>query len=185
MNDNLNTETDKKVSSAKKQPTESVVTDTTAPSKEANVQANVDGATTPTDGSAIGAGNDTEIKIRRAKGSKNVTTGVCHVLATFNNTKVTFTDTKGSVLSWSSSGRCGFKGSRKSTAYAAQVVTTEAGKVAMGHGLKEVSVNVKGPGMGRDAAIRTLQTLGLGVLAIKDVTPVPHNGCRPPKRRRV
>lgn len=125
------------------------------------------------------------LKIKRAKGSKNVTVGVCHVLATFNNTKVVFSDQKGNVLAWSSSGRCNFKGSRKSTAYAAQVVTTEAAKVAMGHGLREVAVEVKGPGMGRDAAIRTLQTLGLTVSSIKDVTPVPHNGCRPPKRRRV
>lgn len=125
------------------------------------------------------------LKIKRAKGSKNVTSGVCHVLATFNNTKVVFSDQKGNVLGWSSAGRCNFKGSRKSTAYAAQVVTTEAAKVAMGHGLREVAVEVKGPGMGRDAAIRTLQTLGLSVSSIKDVTPVPHNGCRPPKRRRV
>ena len=125
------------------------------------------------------------LKIKRAKGSKNISTGVCHILATFNNTKVTFSDVKGNVISWSSSGRCNFKGSRKSTAYAAQVVTTEAGKVALGHGLKEVYVSVKGPGVGRDAAIRSLQNLGLSVLEIKDVTPVPHNGCRPPKRRRV
>lgn len=125
------------------------------------------------------------LKIKRAKGSKNVTVGVCHVLATFNNTKVVFSDVKGNVLSWSSSGRCSFKGSRKSTAYAAQVVTTEAAKIAMGHGVREVSVRIKGPGMGRDAAVRTLQTLGLVVSSIKDVTPVPHNGCRPPKRRRV
>lgn len=125
------------------------------------------------------------LKIKRAKGSKNVTVGVCHVLATFNNTKVVFSDTKGNVLSWSSSGRCSFKGSRKSTAYAAQVVTTEAAKIAMGHGVREVSVRIKGPGMGRDAAVRTLQTLGLVVSSIRDVTPVPHNGCRPPKRRRV
>ena len=125
------------------------------------------------------------LKIKRATGSKNISTGVCHVLATFNNTKVSFTDVKGNVISWCSSGRCNFKGSRKSTAYAAQVVTTEAAKVAMGHGLKEVSVELKGPGMGRDAVVRTLQTLGLIVLSIKDVTPVPHNGCRAPKKRRV
>jgi small subunit ribosomal protein S11 len=126
-----------------------------------------------------------EVKIRRAKGSKNITVGICHVLSTFNNTKVTFTDVKGAVISWSSAGRCNFKGSRKSTAYAAQVVTTEAGKMAMGHGLKEISVHLNGPGMGRDAAIRTLQTLGLNVLEIRDVTPIPHNGCRPPKPRRA
>lgn len=126
-----------------------------------------------------------ELKIRKAKGSKNIHTGVCHILATFNNTKVTFTDQSGNVISWSSSGKCNFRGSRKSTAYAAQVVCQDAGKVAMSHGLKEVTVNVKGPGMGRDSAVRALQSLGLHVTAIIDVTPVPHNGCRPPKRRRV
>jgi small subunit ribosomal protein S11 len=125
------------------------------------------------------------LKIKRAKGSKNITVGVCHILASFNNTKVSFSDMHGNVLAWSSAGRCNFKGSRKSTAYAAQVVTTEAAKIAMGHGLREIAVEVKGPGMGRDSAIRTLQTLGLTVLNIRDVTPVPHNGCRPPKRRRV
>ncbi|MDR2844885.1 MAG: 30S ribosomal protein S11 [Puniceicoccales bacterium] len=126
-----------------------------------------------------------EIKIRKAKGSKNITTGVCHVLATFNNTKVTFTDTNGNVISWSTAGRHNFRGSRKSTAYAAQVVCQEAGRVAMSHGLKDVSVKIKGPGMGRDSAIRALQNLGLNVTSILDATPVPHNGCRPPKRRRV
>ncbi|MDX2110883.1 MAG: 30S ribosomal protein S11 [Verrucomicrobiota bacterium] len=127
----------------------------------------------------------TEIKIRRAKGSKNISTGIVHILATFNNTKVTFTDKPGNVISWSSSGKCQFRGSRKSTAYAAQVVTQDAARVAMSHGLKEVEVHVSGPGMGRDSAIRSLQALGLIVTSIIDVTPVPHNGCRPPKRRRV
>ena len=126
-----------------------------------------------------------KVKIKRAKGNKNVTTGVCHISATFNNTKVVFTDVTGKVLSWSSAGRCNFRGSRKSTAYAAQMATTEAAKVAMGHGLKTVSVKVKGPGMGRDAAVRTLPTLGLFVSDIQDVTPIPHNGCPPKKRRRV
>lgn len=126
-----------------------------------------------------------EIKIRRAKGSKNVTAGIAHILATFNNTKVTFTDRQGNVLSWSSSGKCQFRGSRKSTAYAAQVVTQDAARTAMSHGLKEVEVHVSGPGMGRDSAIRSLQALGLAVTSIIDVTPVPHNGCRQPKRRRV
>lgn len=124
-------------------------------------------------------------KIRKAKGSKNVHTGVVHILATFNNTKVTFTDSNGNVISWSSAGKMNFRGSRKSTAYAAQVVCQDAGKVALSHGMKEVTVKVKGPGMGRDSAIRALQSLGLTVLGITDVTPVPHNGCRPPKRRRV
>jgi len=126
-----------------------------------------------------------EIKVRRSKGSKNVHSGVVSILATFNNTKVTFADKSGNVISWSSAGKCGFRGSRKSTAYAAQVLTQDAGRKAMGHGLKEVDVRVKGPGMGRDSAIRALQSLGLNILSITDVTPVPHNGCRPPKRRRV
>ncbi len=129
--------------------------------------------------------NIEQVKVRKAKGSKNITSGICYVVATFNNTKVSFTDIKGNVISWSSSGKCNFRGSRKSTAYAAQVVTQDAGKVAMSHGMKEVLVKVKGPGMGRDSAIRALQSLGFNVSAIVDVTPVPHNGCRPPKRRRV
>jgi len=125
------------------------------------------------------------VKIRRAKGSKNITSGVVNVLATFNNTKVTFTDPGGNVISWSSAGKCNFRGSRKSTAYAAQVVTQDAGRVAMSHGMKEVVVKLKGPGMGRDSAVRALQSLGMIVTEIVDVTPVPHNGCRSPKRRRV
>ena len=129
--------------------------------------------------------NIEQVKVRKAKGSKNITSGICYVVATFNNTKVSFTDIKGNVISWSSSGKCNFRGSRKSTAYAAQVVTQDAGKAAMSHGMKEVLVKVKGPGMGRDSAIRALQSLGFNVSAIIDVTPVPHNGCRPPKRRRV
>lgn len=126
-----------------------------------------------------------EVTIRRAKGSKNVTAGVVHILATFNNTKVTFTDRQGNVISWSSAGKMNFRGSRKSTAYAAQVVTQDAGRAAMSHGLKEVDVRVTGPGLGRDSAVRALQALGLTVLSIVDSTPVPHNGCRAPKRRRV
>jgi small subunit ribosomal protein S11 len=126
-----------------------------------------------------------DLKIRKAKGSKNITVGICNVLATFNNTKVTFTDTRGNVISWASAGKCNFRGSRKSTAYASQVVTQTAGRVAMSHGLKEVIVKLKGPGMGRDSAVRALQALGLIVTDIVDVTPVPHNGCRAPKRRRV
>jgi small subunit ribosomal protein S11 len=126
-----------------------------------------------------------EIKVRRAKGSKNITVGICHILATFNNTKVTITDANGNVISWGSAGRHQFRGSRKSTAYAAQVVCQEAAKLAMAHGLKDISVRVKGPGMGRDSAIRALQVLGLNVTSILDTTPIPHNGCRPPKRRRV
>ena len=126
-----------------------------------------------------------DVKIRRAKGSKNVTLGIVHILATFNNTKVTFSDTLGNTISWSSAGKCNFRGSRKSTAYAAQVVTQDAGRRAMSHGMKEVKVHLKGPGMGRDSAVRSLQSLGFIITTIVDVTPVPHNGCRPKKRRRV
>lgn len=126
-----------------------------------------------------------DLKIRRAKGSKNITSGLCHVLATFNNTMVTFTDKAGNVIARSSSGKCGFKGAKKSTAYAAQIVCQDAAKVALSHGLKEVEVRLKGPGMGRDSAVRALQTLGLAVSSLVDVTPIPHNGCRPRKHRRV
>jgi small subunit ribosomal protein S11 len=124
-------------------------------------------------------------KIVKAKGSKNVHSGVAHVLATFNNTIVTITDQKGNVIGWSSAGKVGFKGSRKSTAYAAQMVAQDASRQAMGHGLKEVEVLVKGPGAGRESAVRALQAIGLDLTVIRDVTPVPHNGCRPPKQRRV
>ena len=124
-------------------------------------------------------------KIVKAKGSKNVSQGIAHVLATFNNTIVSITDQRGAVLGASSAGKVGFKGSRKSTAYAAQLVAQDAARQAMGHGLKEVEVRVKGPGAGRESAIRALQAIGLEITVIKDVTPVPHNGCRPPKARRV
>lgn len=124
-------------------------------------------------------------KIIKAKGSKNVHTGIAHVLSTFNNTIVTITDMKGNVIGWSSAGKVGFKGSRKSTAYAAQMVAQDASRQAMGHGLKEVEVLVRGPGAGRESAVRALQAIGLDLTVIRDVTPVPHNGCRPPKQRRV
>jgi small subunit ribosomal protein S11 len=125
------------------------------------------------------------IKVIKAKGSKNITHGIAHVLATFNNTIVSITDQKGNLLGWSSAGKCGFKGSRKSTAYAAQVVAQDACRQAMGHGVKEVEVRVKGPGSGRESAVRAMQAIGLEITVIRDVTPVPHNGCRPPKQRRV
>ena len=125
------------------------------------------------------------IKIVKAKGSKNVSQGIAHVQASFNNTIVTITDPRGQVIGWSSAGKCGFKGSRKSTAYAAQMVAQDACRQAMGHGLKEVEVRVKGPGAGRESAVRAMQAIGLDVTVIRDVTPVPHNGCRPPKQRRV
>ena len=130
--------------------------------------------------------NDVEKpKIIKAKGSKNIHSGVAHVLSTFNNTIVTITDMNGNVIGWSSAGKVGFKGSRKSTAYAAQMVAQDASRQAMGHGLKEVEVLVKGPGAGRESAVRALQAIGLDLTVIRDVTPVPHNGCRPPKQRRV
>jgi small subunit ribosomal protein S11 len=124
-------------------------------------------------------------KVVKAKGSKNVHSGIAHVLSTFNNTIVTITDMKGNAIGWSSAGKVGFKGSRKSTAYAAQMVAQDASRQAMGHGLKEVEVLVKGPGAGRESAVRALQAVGLDLTVIRDVTPVPHNGCRPPKQRRV
>ena len=124
-------------------------------------------------------------KIIKAKGSKNVHSAYAHVLSTFNNTIVTITDLQGNVIGWSSAGKVGFKGSRKSTAYAAQMVAQDASRQAMGHGLKEVEVLVKGPGAGRESAVRALQAIGLDLTVIRDVTPVPHNGCRPPKQRRV
>jgi small subunit ribosomal protein S11 len=116
---------------------------------------------------------------------KNIESGVAHIKSTFNNTVVTITDVKGNTLSWASAGGVGFKGSRKSTPFAAQIAAEKSAKEAMEHGLKEVEVMVKGPGAGREAAIRSLQAAGLEVNMIKDVTPIPHNGCRPPKRRRV
>ena len=126
---------------------------------------------------------DGEVKIRRAKKCKNISSGICHVLATFNNTKVSISDMGGSTISWSSAGKSNFRGSRKSTAYAAQVAAQDAARAAMAHGMKEVDVQLKGPGPGRDAAVRALQTL-LQVNSIRDVTPIPHNGCRPKKPRR-
>ena len=124
-------------------------------------------------------------KIVKAKGSKNITHGIAHVQATFNNTIVSVTYMRGAVLGWSTAGKMGFKGSRKSTAYAAQMVAQDACRQAMGHGLKEVEVRVKGPGSGRESAVRAMQAIGLEISVIQDVTPVPHNGCRPPKQRRV
>jgi len=125
------------------------------------------------------------VKIRKAKGSKNVTSGFANVLASFNNTIVSITDPKGQVIAWSSAGKCNFRGSRKSTAYAAQIVAQDAARNAMAHGLKDVVIRVSGPGLGRDSAIRALQAIGLEITSIVDVTPIPHNGCRPRKRRRV
>jgi small subunit ribosomal protein S11 len=124
-------------------------------------------------------------KIVRAKGAKNIASGIAHVMATFNNTQVTITDMQGNLIGWSTAGRVGFKGSRKSTAFAAQQAAQDAARQAMSHGMREVEVRVSGPGSGRESAIRALQAIGLEITAIKDVTPVPHNGCRPRKKRRV
>jgi small subunit ribosomal protein S11 len=144
-----------------------------APAEGAKVSLSLDG------------GEAEKPKIVKAKGSKNVSAGVAHILATFNNTIVSITDLTGNVIGWSSAGKVGFKGSRKSTAYAAQLVAQDACRQAMGHGLKEVEVLVKGPGAGRESAVRAIQAIGLDISVIRDVTPVPHNGCRPPKQRRV
>jgi len=124
-------------------------------------------------------------KQSKKKVKKNIPTGVAHIQSTFNNTVVTITDVAGNAVSWSSSGKRGFKGSRKSTPFAAQLAAEDAARAAMDHGMRTVSVNVKGPGSGREAALRALQTSGLKITIIRDVTPIPHNGCRPPKRRRV
>lgn len=127
-----------------------------------------------------------KVKVKRKKREKkNIDRGQAHIQASFNNTLVTLTDDKGNALSWSSAGSLGFKGSRKSTPYAAQMAAETAAKAAMEHGLKTIKVFVKGPGSGREAAIRSLQVAGLEIQSIQDVTPIPHNGCRPPKRRRV
>ena len=121
----------------------------------------------------------------RKKEKKNVVVGVAHVAATFNNTIVTITDAQGNAISWSSAGMMGFKGSRKSTPYAAQIAAEDAGKKASEHGVRTLEVNVSGPGSGRESALRALQAAGMTITTIRDVTPIPHNGCRPPKRRRV
>lgn len=133
----------------------------------------------------IAGSEPVEVKIHKAKGSKHVTRGVVHVTATFNNTLVSVTDASGAVIGWSSAGKMGFKGSRKSTAYAAQVVSQDACRQAMGHGLKEAEVRVKGPGAGRESAVRAVQAIGIEITGIRDVTSIPHNGCRPKKARRV
>lgn len=123
-------------------------------------------------------------RVRRRE-KKNITSGIAHVSATFNNTKITITDVQGNTIAWASAGGQGFKGSRKSTPYAAQLAAEDAGRKAQEHGVKTLEVNVKGPGSGRESALRALQTVGFTITAIRDVTSIPHNGCRPPKRRRV
>jgi len=159
-----------------------------APADAAAAEAAKGGApvagTAPTAAELLGEGADAK-KIIKAKHAKNITAGVANILATFNNTTVSICDMHGNVIGWSCAGRVGFKGSRKSTAFAAQQVAQDAARQAMSHGVKEVEVRVKGPGSGRESAIRALQAIGLEISTIKDVTPVPHNGCRPRKKRRV
>ncbi|MGF1592814.1 MAG: 30S ribosomal protein S11 [Kiloniellaceae bacterium] len=125
-----------------------------------------------------------QARLRRRE-KKNISSGIAHVSATFNNTMITITDVQGNTISWSSAGGQGFKGSRKSTPYAAQIAAEDAGRKAQEHGVRTLEVNVKGPGSGRESALRALQAVGFTITAIRDVTPIPHNGCRPPKRRRV
>ncbi len=125
-----------------------------------------------------------QARLRRRE-KKNITSGIAHVSATFNNTKITITDVQGNTIAWASAGGQGFMGSRKSTPYAAQLAAEDAGRKAQEHGVRTLEVNVKGPGSGRESALRALQAVGFTITAIRDVTPIPHNGCRPPKRRRV
>jgi small subunit ribosomal protein S11 len=155
-----------------------------APAAEAAKTAEIPVVAAPTAAELLGEDANAK-KIIKAKHAKNVAVGVANILATFNNTQVTITDMQGNLIGWSSAGRVGFKGSRKSTAYAAQQVAQDAARQAMAHGMKEVEIRVKGPGSGRESAIRALQAIGLEISSIKDVTPVPHNGCRPRKKRRV
>ena len=158
---------------------------TEAPAKDAAKPGEVAAAVAaPTAAELLGEGAEQK-KIVKAKHAKNISTGIANILATFNNTLVSITDMQGNIIGWSSAGRVGFKGSRKSTAFAAQQVAQDAARQAMAHGMKEVEIRVKGPGSGRESAIRALQAIGLEISTIKDCTPVPHNGCRPRKKRRV
>ena len=142
-------------------------------------------AAPPTVAELLGEADKGAIKPKKIKGAKNIHTAIAHVVATYNNTVVSISDPAGNVISWSSAGRVGFKGSKKSTSYAAQLVAQDAGRQAMAHGVKQLEVQVKGPGTGRESAIRALQAIGLEINVIRDVTPIPHNGCRPRKKRRV
>jgi small subunit ribosomal protein S11 len=155
-----------------------------APKADAAAPAAPVAAAAPTAAELLGEDANAK-KIIKAKHEKNVSVGIANILATFNNTQVTITDMHGNLIGWSAAGRVGFKGSRKSTAYAAQQVAQDAARQAMAHGMKEVEIRVKGPGSGRESAIRALQAIGLEISSIKDVTPIPHNGCRPRKKRRV
>ena len=192
-------ETKKKIPPAKEAKAESTgKTDEAKPAKKSSPAAGAPGvgadapkptemlvaAAAPTAAELLGEDVNAK-KIIKAKHAKNISVGIANILATFNNTQVTITDMHGNLIGWSSAGRVGFKGSRKSTAYAAQQVAQDAARQAMAHGMREVEIRVKGPGSGRESAIRALQAIGLEINAIKDVTPVPHHGCRPRKKRRV
>ena len=169
---------------AKEKPAKEAAPEKAAAAPEAAKPGETPAVTAPTAAELLGEDANAK-KIIKAKHAKNVVAGVANILATFNNTLVSITDMHGNIIGWSSAGRVGFKGSRKSTAYAAQQVAQDAARQAMAHGMKEVEIRVKGPGSGRESAIRALQAIGLEITVIKDVTPVPHNGCRPRKKRRV
>ncbi len=159
--------------------------ETKAEAEKAPEQPQVGVISAPTVAEILGEDISAARKIIKIKGAKNIASGVAHIEASFNNTIVTITDMHGNVIAWTTAGRAGFKGSRKSTAFAAQQVAQDAARQAMSHGMREVEVRISGPGAGRESAIRALQAIGLEINTIKDVTPVPHNGCRPRKRRRV
>lgn len=157
-----------------------------AEKKDKAAEAPVAETAVPATAADVMAGDEAKpVKKAKIKGAKHVPFGIVHITATFNNTMVSITDMRGAVIAWSTSGRSGFKGSRKSTAFAATMASQDAARQAINHGLQEVEVRVQGPGAGRESAIRALQAAGLSVTSIKDVTPMPHNGCRAPKRRRV
>jgi small subunit ribosomal protein S11 len=172
------------VKSAPEKPAKKAAPTAETPATEGAKPAETPAVAAPTAAELLGEDANAK-KVIKAKHAKNIVAGVANILATFNNTQVTITDAQGNLIGWSSAGRVGFKGSRKSTAYAAQQVAQDAARQAMAHGMKEVEIRVKGPGSGRESAIRAIQAIGLEISSIKDVTPVPHNGCRPRKKRRV
>ena len=172
---------------AKSEPTAKEAKPAEAPKAEANPEEEEDpsNVAAPSAKELLTSDDPAPAKVVKAKKSKNVHSGIATILATFNNTHVSLTDKQGNLIAWSTAGKTGFRGSRKSTSYAAQKVAQDAARRAMSHGLKEIEVRVKGPGSGRESAIRALQAVGLEITSIRDVTPIPHNGCRPKKRRRV
>lgn len=172
---------------AKSEPTAKEAKPAEAPKEEAKPEEEEDpsNVAAPSAQELLTSDDPAPAKVVKAKKSKNVHSGIATILATFNNTHVSLTDKQGNLIAWSTAGKTGFRGSRKSTSYAAQKVAQDAARRAMSHGLKEIEVRVKGPGSGRESAIRALQAVGLEITSIRDVTPIPHNGCRPKKRRRV